>query len=204
MLSSKLSPYDKGRGTASGVDDFMDKPFDTQKLLDKISLVLSQPRAAAPVAAPAPAASPAMVAAAPAAVAAAPAKPRSQTLAYGTNIAPASGSPRPPVVATPAASRTLTGTHAPSPAPAPVAPAPRPAAPVHAAPSAARPAAVAAVAVAATSQLSGPLASLGLTPAQAEGVLALSREVIEKIVWEVVPVLAETLIKEEIRRLTAD
>ena len=30
ILSSKQSPYDKTRGTATGVDDFMDKPFDTQ------------------------------------------------------------------------------------------------------------------------------------------------------------------------------
>ena len=48
------------------------------------------------------------------------------------------------------------------------------------------------------------LAELGLTQAQIEGVLALSREVVERVVWEVVPVLAETLIKEEIARLTAD
>ena len=32
--------------------------------------------------------------------------------------------------------------------------------------------------------------------------IALSRDVIEKVVWEVVPDLAETLIREEIRRLT--
>jgi hypothetical protein len=35
-------------------------------------------------------------------------------------------------------------------------------------------------------------------------VLALSREVVEQVVWEVVPVLAETIIKEEIRRLTGE
>ena len=38
----------------------------------------------------------------------------------------------------------------------------------------------------------------------AEGVLALSRDIVEQVVWEVVPTLAETLIKEEIRRLTQD
>ena len=49
----------------------------------------------------------------------------------------------------------------------------------------------------------GPkLASLGLTREQAEGVLKLSREVIERVAWEVVPDLAETIIREEIRRLT--
>lgn len=52
-------------------------------------------------------------------------------------------------------------------------------------------------------QLPGKLEALGLSPTQVEGVLALSREVVEKVVWEVVPVLAETLIKEEIRRLTS-
>ena len=31
--------------------------------------------------------------------------------------------------------------------------------------------------------------------------LALSREVVERVVWEVVPQLAETIIKEEIARL---
>jgi hypothetical protein len=53
-------------------------------------------------------------------------------------------------------------------------------------------------------QFAQRLAGLGLTSEQVQGVLALSRDVVEKVVWEVVPVLAETLIKEEIRRLTSD
>lgn len=53
-------------------------------------------------------------------------------------------------------------------------------------------------------QLGEKLSGLGLTPAQADAVLALSREVVERIVWEVVPVLAETMIKEEIKRLTSE
>ena len=52
-------------------------------------------------------------------------------------------------------------------------------------------------------QLTAKLEQLGLTPAQVEAVAALSREVVERVVWEVVPVLAETLIKEELARLTA-
>jgi hypothetical protein len=48
------------------------------------------------------------------------------------------------------------------------------------------------------------LENMDLTPEQVQGVLALSREVIERVVWEVVPVLAETLIKEEIQRLTRE
>lgn len=55
---------------------------------------------------------------------------------------------------------------------------------------------------AADGQFAEKLAGLGLTRDQVQGVLALSREVVEQVVWEVVPVLAETLIKEEIRRLT--
>jgi CheY-like chemotaxis protein len=63
---------------------------------------------------------------------------------------------------------------------------------------------VAAVPTTATGDLRTRLAGLGLTREQVEGVLALSREIVEAAVWEVVPTLAETLIKEEIRRLTKD
>jgi hypothetical protein len=52
--------------------------------------------------------------------------------------------------------------------------------------------------------LAGKLGNLGLTPQQAEAVLALSREVVERVVWEVVPQLAEAIIKEEIVRLTKE
>jgi hypothetical protein len=52
--------------------------------------------------------------------------------------------------------------------------------------------------------LASKLGELGLTSQQTDAVLALSRELIERVVWEVVPALAETLIKEEIARLTKD
>jgi CheY-like chemotaxis protein len=90
------------------------------------------------------------------------------------------------------------------PASAAAAPAARPAPPAPV--QQARPQAAAAPAVAAATSGSGDLAQrldgLGLTPDQVQGVLALSREVIEKVVWEVVPDLAEAMIREEIRRLT--
>jgi hypothetical protein len=60
------------------------------------------------------------------------------------------------------------------------------------------------VGAAVNGQLAGKLGQLGLTPQQAEAVLALSRDVIERVVWEVVPQLAETMIKEEIHRLTRE
>jgi hypothetical protein len=90
----------------------------------------------------------------------------------------------------------------------PVAQAQPAAAPVAAAPARApapRPASVAIPAAAATASggdLAKKLDGLGLNADQIQSVLLLSREVIERVVWEVVPDLAETLIKEEIRRLT--
>ena len=47
-------------------------------------------------------------------------------------------------------------------------------------------------------------AGLGLSPEQLKAVVALTREVVEQVVWEVVPQLAETMIREEIRRLMAE
>ena len=53
-------------------------------------------------------------------------------------------------------------------------------------------------------ELGSKLQQLGLTQQQVDAVLALSREVVEKVVWEVVPILAETMVKEEIARLTRE
>jgi hypothetical protein len=52
--------------------------------------------------------------------------------------------------------------------------------------------------------MEGKLVAMGLTSDQVQGVLSLSRDVVEQVVWEVVPALAETLIKEEIARLTSE
>jgi CheY-like chemotaxis protein len=196
ILSSKQNPYNTGSGSAAGADDHIDKPYDTQQVLDKVGRVLSggaQPAAAAP----APAARPApAAAAAPAArPAAAPANipssgaPRAKTLLYSPDAVPPA----------------LAAARAGQPAPA-AAPAARPAAPAPAAHAAHAPAAAAAVgpaiSAAVNGQLQQKLGDLALTPAQIDAVAALSREIVERVVWEVVPVLAETIIKEEIARLT--
>ena len=208
VLSSKQNPYDRARGQASGVDDFMDKPFDTQKLIDKVTQVLAQPRAAAapaaaaapPAPAPAPA-QPAPAAHAPVAAATASRAARTQTLAYGTP-APQGVAAAPPSIA--AAPRTQTTPGTPKPAVAAPAPVAAPPAPAPAARPIEQAAAAASAAISAgNGQLTGKLEGLGLTPQQVDGVLSLSREVVERVVWEVVPVLAEALIKEEIRRLTS-
>src|SRR5258706_15245913 len=60
ILASKQQPYDKSRGTNVGADEFMDKPFDTQQLIDKTAALVRRmaeaPAAPARAAAPAPAA----------------------------------------------------------------------------------------------------------------------------------------------------
>jgi hypothetical protein len=78
-----------------------------------------------------------------------------------------------------------------------------PTAPLGSAPSRA-PAAPAVPAATNGADFAQKLGGLGLTPQQVEGVLSLSREVLERVVWEVVPTLAETLIREEIQRLTKE
>src|SRR5215470_180291 len=49
ILSSKQQPYDRGLGGQVGADDFADKPFDTQQLIDKVvALTKKAPAAVAP------------------------------------------------------------------------------------------------------------------------------------------------------------
>ena len=49
-------------------------------------------------------------------------------------------------------------------------------------------------------------ADAGIDPngPEMQALLALSRDVVERIVWEVVPELAETIIRENLDRLTAN
>jgi hypothetical protein len=137
----------------------------------------------------------------PGAAAAPPAKPawsaqRTHTLSFegALPIVPA------PVVMAPAPTplRQVVAPPAPPPAAAIAAP------PAYAPASAPPKAEPATLSPAANGHLGKKLGELGLTPAQADAVLALSRELIERVVWEVVPQIAETLIKEEITRLTKE
>jgi CheY-like chemotaxis protein len=217
MLASRYAPYDQARGRDAGADDFADKPFDTQQLIDKIRKVIIAKEAGGP--APMAAASPA-----PPQVGGAP-----QGAPYRSPAPPQAPPPQPHLTPNMGGSGGLgrgtqpslagsaqavrTGTlvfgespHSPA---APNAPAPRPAvsAPSPAPAAPASPMATThgnsggAVGAAVNGHLAGKLGELGLSPQQAEAVLALSREVVERVVWEVVPQLAETMIKEEIHRL---
>ena len=219
MLASRYAPFDQARGRDAGADDWADKPFDTQQLIDKVrKVILAKEAAGAQAPAPPPPATfaPAVPAAgapyrAPAVPQPAPTPPasagavnrgtqpslsgapsveRSGTLVFGESP------PTQPMQAAPAAMPL----RRPAPA-APVAPpfaAASPPAPLAAAQGARNDGAIGA---AVNGQLAGKLGGLGLSQAQADAVLALSRDVVERVVWEVVPQLAETMIKEEISRL---
>jgi CheY-like chemotaxis protein len=175
LLASNKHPFDEARAKAAGVDDHVVKPFDTQHVIDKVRRAIAQPRASVVGARPAPPA---------AAPPASPPQQRPAAAPAGRTVAFDRG-PAAPAPAAPPAPRA-----------APPAPAPRAAAP------APQPVAQVAAATAQGGELAQKLDGLGLSADQVAGVLALSRDVIEKVVWEVVPDLAETLIREEIRRLT--
>lgn len=208
MLSSKHNPFDPAKGSSVQADDHMDKPFDTQQMIDKVKKLLAsrgeakpaaaapQATAAAPAAAAQPARQPAAAATPAAPAAAASSLQRAKTLIYTANAPAQSGAPMQNVAAKPAPSAgpSLSSTTAMPFAPTPVSGVPK---------TASAPGAVAAATSAQLNgQMAGKLEGLGLTPEQVEAVLALSRDVVERVVWEVVPVLAETLIREEIARLT--
>lgn len=208
ILSSKQNAFDAQKASASQVDDHMDKPFDTQQMIDKVKKLLASQPAVKPAAGakievpssptasslqapltiplasgPTGAAAAARPQPAPAVAAASATPQRAKTLIYNPPTAAAA--------APPAALRAAT---APTPAAHPIAQAK--AAPIEVP---REPHAIAAAHI--NGNMAGKLGELGLSPAQIDGVLALSREVVERVVWEVVPVLAETLIKEEISRL---
>ena len=51
LLSSKQNAFDAARGSAAQADDHMDKPFDTQQMIDKVKKLLSAQPAQKPAAA---------------------------------------------------------------------------------------------------------------------------------------------------------
>lgn len=191
ILASKQRPYDEGAGTSAGADGTFDKPFDSTKMVARIAeeaahagpttaAVAPPPAAPARVEPPRPVAPPPM---------AAPPEPAMRPASAPANLGSVAARRPPAPAATTSAAppRVSTAQAAPVAVPAPVAAAP-----------------ASPLAAAAAAGLAGKLEGLGLTRDQVAAVLSLSREVVEQAVWEVVPVLAETLIKEEIARLTAE
>jgi DNA-binding response OmpR family regulator len=171
ILSSRQQPYDPVRGAEVQADDFIDKPFDTQQMRDKVKKLCAQngTKVAAAKAASMPAAAPAR----PAPIPRTP--PPAMPPPPGRSAAPAPRGVAASAAATapPAAAQAFGG-------------------------------AVGNAVATNGAALRARLENLDLTPEQTQAILTLSREVIERVVWEVVPVLAEALIKEEIQRLTRE
>ncbi|MCB9591690.1 MAG: response regulator [Sandaracinaceae bacterium] len=206
VLASQHHAYDAAKGKECGVDDHVLKPYDSQVMIDKTQEVLSRPRASASGGAVSAPARP--VPAAP------PQRPSSPGVGRPATGAPSNlrstvsfGTPQRPVLELAEEDAAPARPAAPKLPPRPPARPARPAVTAPTAPSQPTPSPAPSAAAAATSS-SGPMASkleeLGLSQDQIDGVLALSREVIEQVVWEVVPDLAEVIIREEIRRLTAE
>lgn len=204
---------------AAGADGYIGKPFDSQQLIDKVASVLGRGAAKTPAPSVRPTAP--KVAAPPAGRVAAP--------PAGRSPAPPTAS-RPPAAARPPTSRPPAAVTAPPKRAAPatpskpsVRPAAAPSKPVskpRAAPAAAQatPAAAGSIPIAvpipftaAGSPTSGMLqriraaagnseAVAGLDPAAVKALLQLSQEVVEQVVWEVVPELAEEMIRQQAQR----
>jgi CheY-like chemotaxis protein len=227
LLGGISNPVDEAKVREVGATGHIVKPFDTQGLIDRVKQALgAQPTAGKAAAAPAAAAAVAAArgsAPAPAA-AAAPAAPRPTVPTPGPTAAaaaqrsmtmvgigmPAMNPPTPAPRSAPVPGAAGPGMAAPTPAAAKPAAAPAPAP----APAAAKPApAPAPTPAAIRQQVNTPVpvsAPLGAAPAAAAASLSgpehellarMTREVIERIVWEIVPELAETMIKQELEKV---
>lgn len=190
LLSSKHHPFDAALASSVRADDHVDKPFDTQALLEKITMLLSARGMSMPVRGAmsvAPTLNPTAIT--PAGITPTglnPSSPAPKAVGAGGQVqvvaqasVPAQAqSGRPTASSLPPAARSSV-----------------PAARTTGAPAAAT------SAQALPAELRSRLAGLGLSEAQLTAVVSLTRDVVERAVWEIVPPLAESMIKEEIDRL---
>ncbi|MEZ4288619.1 MAG: response regulator [Polyangiales bacterium] len=216
VMASQQRPFDQRRGDESGVDAHVVKPFETQAVIDKAKSLCGSGRriSSVPVASvqtisnnpPAtdrPAAMGATLGSSPSiSISSFPPvqneKPRAPAAPMPPPLPPAP--PRPDFVRQDVATAQIRS------APTEIAQ-PQPVVARSSVPSTSHPSSAPVGARASSSipaaGVADRLAELGLTPAQIEGVLKISAEVVERVVWEVVPDLAEVMIAEEIRRLRA-
>ena len=217
LMASQHRPLDAARASEVGADDHILKPFDTQEAIDKANVLAGQTEAAGfsdmpsiPVARPA--------TTPPRPVAQRTHRPTPPPLPVSPGMQPARRLSGTPISGAQVSVAPGTAASLQSSAP----PAKIVSAPAHkisSAPpgqfSSAAPADVSSAPPASSLQAAGAsealshsvvarLETLGLTPDQVEGVLKLSAEVVERVVWEVVPELAEAMIREELHRLIGD
>jgi CheY-like chemotaxis protein len=218
VLVSNQSGPDAAKLKACGADGWIAKPFETQELIDKVSEVLAKagkPMVTTPVVPSTHAPVTAREAPQPVATIAPPSSPARPAV----TIPAAQASPAASTRTTPRAPQPL-GTPAPSETQRHVAPAPQHSAPTatplritppagaHSDGGAGIPIAIPIPFTSADAPTPGILerlrraqgATAGLDPRVAEALVALSREVLESVAWEVVPELAEQILREEARK----
>jgi CheY-like chemotaxis protein len=217
LMASQHRPLDAARASEVGADDHILKPFDTQEAIDKANVLSGQTQTAGFSDMPSiPVARPATTSPRPVAQRAHRPTPPPLPVSSGMQRAQRlSGTPLSGAQVS-VAPGTAASLHSSAP-PAKIVSAP--AAKVSSAPpaqfSSAPPAQFSSTpptsplrAAGASEALShsvvARLETLGLTPDQVEAVLKLSAEVVERVVWEVVPELAEAMIREELHRLIGD
>jgi CheY-like chemotaxis protein len=192
LMASQHRPLDEARASEVGADDHILKPFDTQEAINMATSLAGQAEAlyeapSIPVARPAttppqPVAQPSY-------------RPTPPPLPVGGP----SSRPAPAPVSTRLTGAPVSASSAVASSLPPAAPVARP---ISSAPVPAQTSAVVGEAI--SHSVVERLQTLGLTPEQVEGVLKLSAEVVERVVWEVVPELAEAMIREELHRLVGD
>lgn len=199
MMCGNSEAYDETRGSEAGCAGHVVKPWQTDKLIEKLAEIRDGGGAAAakPAAAKPKATGPAAMAAA---AAAKPEAPRSATLMGMPALEMPPSKPLPAGVGKPAKPAV------PSPKPMAAKPAAKPAA------AAMRPSMIKkkpgkpirlVLASQAESAATTAAEAGGMTSDQASALGAVSREMLEQIIWEVVPDLAEAIIKENLETLTA-
>jgi CheY-like chemotaxis protein len=205
ILTSSAAPFDEGRAAGAS---HLQKPFDCASLFAKVAGLCGEevdPASTSPFAHLKPAGS----GAAPAPKPAEPAPPAADLPSAPASPTPAAAPSTPPTAAP--------ASPAPSTPPEPATPAVSPAPAAAAAPasdpfaggagsgvaSAVSAQAEAAVTDRASAEIAASSGNGESTPSTGE-INAAAREIIERVVWEVVPELAEALIKEEIQRILAE
>jgi len=189
IMVSNQTGVDNAAIEACGADGAITKPFDTSELIQKVASLTSGAGASKPVAAkpapakPAPTPRPAAAKPAPRPVAAKPAPTPRPAAAKPAARPIAKPSPRPRV--SPVAPRQVASKPAPAPSgnipivmPIPFTPAHAPTAGI-------------------LKRLSEGQSIEGIDPKTAAALVSLSREVVEQVVWEVVPDLAEQIIRAQ-------
>ena len=208
LMASQHRPLDEARASEVGADDHILKPFDTQEAIDKATELARRAETLSeapsiPVARPASA--PPTPISQPSHRPTPPPLPLNGPSSRPMAPPPMASTPMAstPMASTPVTSTPLTGARV---SVAPAAATAYPSQPVAAAISTTSVPvqATAAVNEAISHSVVERLQTLGLTADQVEGVLKLSAEVVERVVWEVVPELAEAMIREELHRLVGD